>query len=633
MNGILVGVVVAVMFCISGGGCVKTVESRIQQPNEVNVTVGSVRVAKFVPNRGSMLVYLDRLNDQDEATFIEECNSRRFDFTVYYRMVYFRLCNVTDEQKVLERVTKKSRFDELCRVFNNGNDNEIQNLGKKYKIFGAGIEAEERQLTVKACDFINDYYNEKTALNATLSYPQYTEWLIHSVPFNLPVACGFTRARYNSSSTPSSYNCLATSHVASLYVTYFIDSCILTLIVISNIVILTVTWNTKSMHTAHGLFRSSLASADLIIAIVVAGSMNTTRRIYFGPHKFLGEGEYPSMLDYLPQVYIDTFGALTVMSLSASILTLACTSVDRFVAILKPLRYKLSTRGFLKIGFASLALVWLISFAVAIYPVFDHYSPYQVTALGVIIAVKVRFNDCLGEYPTHILTCVTFHQAFPVYISVMGSALLATWVVNIWIIILVKRQMDKTKHTKASNRLSVHSNATPKRQSSANGNTNNIYTIEAGMYSEDRNGTNNNNNNNASHSDRPGQASVSRNSSSASTTQTKSQVEIALAQTVRMVVGALTLAILPSIAVMIAGTTLVLEPRSSQYNPQSKAAWNSFAYIASRVLFANSFFNCLIYSYRNKGFRTASKRVLSFRSLRRGSSGSQAKCQPPRNGN
>uniref|UniRef100_F7ABI9 G-protein coupled receptors family 1 profile domain-containing protein n=2 Tax=Ciona intestinalis TaxID=7719 RepID=F7ABI9_CIOIN len=184
-------------------------------------------------------------------------------------MVYFRLCNVTNEHKVLERVTRKSRFDELCRVFNNGNDDEIRNLGKKYKIFGAGIEADERQLTVKACDFINDYYNEKTALNATLSYPRYTEWLIHSVPFNLPVACGFTRERYNSSSTPSSYNCLATSHVASLYVTYFIDSCILTLIVISNIVILTVTWNTKSMHTAHGLFRSSLASADLIIAIVV----------------------------------------------------------------------------------------------------------------------------------------------------------------------------------------------------------------------------------------------------------------------------------------------------------------------------------------------------------------------------
>jgi len=57
--------------------------------------------------------------------------------------------------------------------------------------------------------------------------------------------------------------------------------------------------------------------------------MNTTNRMYMGPHKFLKDGEKPSMTDYHSKLYVDVFGFFTVFSFAVSVFTLTTISFER----------------------------------------------------------------------------------------------------------------------------------------------------------------------------------------------------------------------------------------------------------------------------------------------------------------
>ena len=92
----------------------------------------------------------------------------------------------------------------------------------------------------------------------------------------------------------------------------------------------------------------------------------------------------------------------------------------------------------------------------------------------------------------------------------------------------------------------------------------------------------------------------------------RKQLELSLAKTVRYVVVAFTLALVPSI--IIVGTCRLnsTERVRSNFNfsSLSSAVWRGFAYLAAKILFSNSFANCIIYSYRNENFRTGLKKLV-----------------------
>ena len=92
----------------------------------------------------------------------------------------------------------------------------------------------------------------------------------------------------------------------------------------------------------------------------------------------------------------------------------------------------------------------------------------------------------------------------------------------------------------------------------------------------------------------------------------KNAGELRIAAVVRIIVLAFSMAILPAAIVMCVGRLNTLEPSSENFNPVGKAIWNSFAYLSSRFLFANAFFNCFIYSYKSSRFR---KEAIKFFSL------------------
>lgn len=74
----------------------------------------------------------------------------------------------------------------------------------------------------------------------------------------------------------------------------------------------------------------SLAVADLLSGVIICGAMNTTYTLFFTQHKFNEEGEKAKSLDYHDQNYIDGFGAVSILSLSASVFTLVVISLDRY---------------------------------------------------------------------------------------------------------------------------------------------------------------------------------------------------------------------------------------------------------------------------------------------------------------
>jgi len=73
----------------------------------------------------------------------------------------------------------------------------------------------------------------------------------------------------------------------------------------------------------------SLAVVDFLTGIVVCGAVNSTYTLYFTPHVFNEKGEEITTLHYHTQTYIDGFGVITILSLSASILLLVVISMDR----------------------------------------------------------------------------------------------------------------------------------------------------------------------------------------------------------------------------------------------------------------------------------------------------------------
>ena len=91
----------------------------------------------------------------------------------------------------------------------------------------------------------------------------------------------------------------------------------------------------------------------------------------------------------------------------------------------------------------------------------------------------------------------------------------------------------------------------------------------------------------------------------------RKHLELSLAKTVWYVVIAFSLALMPIILAAGTGRLSSLDRTdSSNFSPIASAAWNGSAYLATRILFSNSFVNCIIYSYRNKNFRIGLKKLL-----------------------
>lgn len=224
--------------------------------------------------KNSLLLYLDKLNDTESwekrtnlitnETFSlkQACIERKYTSTVYYRMLYFRYC-LKEESN-----SSDSSFDGLCSDLISYHENSSHNLlasiqkqATKYQILGHGSAANQLWLAYQTCQYVKSYFDEKKEIQANLPlgtnhqfvYPNYTEWLIHTVPFSLPVACGFTRKFYDDQQEVlSSAYCLPSSYKAVLFFIIAFDIVILFVTTMASVIILLSTPKMKIAKTPHG---------------------------------------------------------------------------------------------------------------------------------------------------------------------------------------------------------------------------------------------------------------------------------------------------------------------------------------------------------------------------------------------
>nr|QQY02597.1 type 2 dopamine receptor-1 [Cryptocotyle lingua] len=105
-----------------------------------------------------------------------------------------------------------------------------------------------------------------------------------------------------------------------------------------------------NLHTATNYFIVSLAGADIGLAVLVMPMSAWVELVH-------GQWRYDT-------TFCDVFIMFDVMLCTASILNLAAISIDRYVAVTKPIIYSKHSNNF-RVGI-TIALAWILSFAIAL---------------------------------------------------------------------------------------------------------------------------------------------------------------------------------------------------------------------------------------------------------------------------
>lgn len=144
-----------------------------------------------------------------------------------------------------------------------------------------------------------------------------------------------------------------------------------------NTLVIIATIKFSALRNATGLFVCNLAIADLIMGFVLPFQV----MFWFQPG--LVKNDYACLFRFL----------LVSFSVRASIYSLACTVVDRYVAIAYPLRYT-EVMTF-KLACILLTVVWLVSISISMIPIvgFEYFVTVRICVLPLILHDGLRFFE------------------------------------------------------------------------------------------------------------------------------------------------------------------------------------------------------------------------------------------------
>nr|XP_002131244.1 uncharacterized protein LOC100181694 [Ciona intestinalis] len=589
------------------------VEQHFRAENFQNISYCESK-PKFKIGSGSILVYLSRLMLCQMVTgkpwLQDECSNRVYNVTSYYHAVYEKICNpqnfartcgnsieqtengvFNDEAHDLVLAwVRRNRLREVATIVNATRRNEERRNETKveYK-YCADIQSFFQNFqSFLDNEIVNTTQDQTSDILTPFSQLNYSEWFLTYRPFCEPVACGISKLNYQSSPV-TSYQCFSQFCRPAIVFTMVVDSVLAAIVVVTNFLVLAVSVRTTIMQNIPGYFKISLAIADIMVGLfVLPGSVYHHYVLSMSPLPFRSEGQSPHATDYFDQRYLNFMGVFTVMSFSVSIYTMGAASVDRYLAITKPFRYRQGKYLTKKRSIIVFMAIWAFGFICAIYPVFTK-RPYDISGLSLILS-------------TGLIAAV-------IYAVTMGLPLLAVWVING----MMLRQVctdGKNRRTLSAKRRRNQQQARPdtaegERPENQSGKANVTHS----------NGTTKSNFEQAAKR-RVSQFAISlhaklRRQSRPSQTGTLSHenVEEKLAKTLAVMIGAFTIALLPSIIILALGVALdkLITPARypATYSPYATNFYNSAQFVASRLLLSNSFWNCIIYSVRNRHFRRA----------------------------
>ena len=414
------------------------------------------KTPKFVSGSESLLTYLLRLQlckiTENRTWFDNECLSRTFAFSEYYKDVYLKFC----DPRAFSLLCKSKISSESILL------NWIKLLGERGHVIPIKtnnitrflLKSELNSSFNSHCFAIESFFESmldlelNTANNLTLELKrpfydvQYTEWFLRYRPFCHPVGCGISRNNYNKYLI-SAYNCYPSSCHTWIVLTIIIDCLLAIIIVLANLLVLTVAFRTAIMKNIPGYFKISLAVGDLLVGLVVLpGCVYHHFVLNLGPLPYRSEGQKPQATDYFSQEYLNFMGVFTVWSFGVSIYTMGAASVDRYFAITKPFEYKQGKYLTKSRSIVVFVGVWLFAFVIAIYPVFMA-QPYHITGFGLVLSTGIA--------------------AIFIYAITLGLPLLAVWVINVAMLGRVCSDRKKRKSLSVSRKRLTQSSMMAKK--------------------------------------------------------------------------------------------------------------------------------------------------------------------------
>lgn len=174
----------------------------------------------------------------------------------------------------------------------------------------------------------------------------------------------------------------------------------------------------RRLRDSQGIYKISLAVADLIIGLIVFPSSIETIRRTFMPtterlHPNDNGGSYYLKVYSFTKPYQDFVGFFNILTNFVAVFTLMVASLDRFMVVFRPLRYNLySAKSWaIKVSIA----VWLVGIILSIMPIVHPGMRYAMIAgllLSIIGDAEIILLSVLFVLPmtlvvaTHIATIV-----------------------------------------------------------------------------------------------------------------------------------------------------------------------------------------------------------------------------------
>ncbi|XP_071793137.1 alpha-1A adrenergic receptor-like [Asterias amurensis] len=144
-------------------------------------------------------------------------------------------------------------------------------------------------------------------------------------------------------------------------------------VIIGNILVLLAVYFERALRTVTNYFIVNLAIADLLLGTLVLPFSSAFEVIHYWP---------------FGDVFCDIWAAVDVLCCTASINSLCCISVDRYIGVTRPLKHRLIMTP--KRAIAINIFVWFISFGIAVGPLFG-WRPVKTSQLECPLSDSVGY--------------------------------------------------------------------------------------------------------------------------------------------------------------------------------------------------------------------------------------------------
>ena len=334
----------------------------------------------------------------EKTYYTEECAIQRYKFTEYHSRIYESFCDVNS--KVAESLVllwlKRMNFSSIegfaefsKKHFSNRNDVMVKSF----------IDEFIRTYTVK---------KSEPQVDAAFTQTDFEEHEIFYRPFVRPKICALSRSDYDK--TPFTASCFDDRDNHVMKALFAVDLILVVIVVTLNFFVLFVAIRTNEMKNVPGYFKVSLAVADFIVgAVVLPGSafLSYKKDIAVLPYKYHYEKD-------LTCAYMSLTGFFTVLSVSASVMTMFTASVERFLTVSMPLKSQLVTKKRLPCVLAS---IWTFSAIIALIPIVKQYAEefqcgYDLTVNSLIVGVGATMTVLYAIFLGIPLICMWALNAF-----------------------------------------------------------------------------------------------------------------------------------------------------------------------------------------------------------------------------